>query len=269
MTDANDDDERILDRFRNWLEETRIERALLNGACHDAETETEAEPAGTGEIGLNRLLEEFTALRHELKLQTRSARGLEDQTQALLSGMREAVDALRSIEPKEAQAAWSAAKPLAVALADLDEALERGKQQVERIANRLVECGADEMPADLAELAKKGSWFRRRFARDIVERAWSRVQSREQEAREERRSLLAALQEGYALVQARLARALAEAGISRIATAEQPVDPETMVVLEAVEAPGRPAGIVLEEIRRGYTFKGRLLRCAEVRASRS
>ncbi len=42
-----------------------------------------------------------------------------------------------------------------------------------------------------------------------------------------------------------------------------------MTVVEVVEDPDRPPGHVVEEIRRGYTWQGRLLRYAEVRASRT
>ena len=38
-----------------------------------------------------------------------SARGLEEQSAALLAELRQALDRLRSIEPKEAQAAWQRA----------------------------------------------------------------------------------------------------------------------------------------------------------------
>jgi molecular chaperone GrpE len=42
-----------------------------------------------------------------------------------------------------------------------------------------------------------------------------------------------------------------------------------MTVVEVVDDADQPAGFVVDEARRGYTWKGRLLRYAEVRASRS
>ena len=78
---------------------------------------------GAREFGIIDLIEEFTALRHELKLQTKSGRGLIEQTENTVLALRQAIDHFRSVEPKEGQAVWSAAKGLAEALADLDEAM--------------------------------------------------------------------------------------------------------------------------------------------------
>jgi molecular chaperone GrpE len=46
------------------------------------------------------------------------------------------------------------------------------------------------------------------------------------------------------------------------------VDPHTMNVIEIADAPDRPPGIVIEEVRRGYWWRAKVLRCAEVRATR-
>ena len=40
-----------------------------------------------------------------------------------------------------------------------------------------------------------------------------------------------------------------------------------MIVIEVVEDPDRPPGTVVKELRSGYTWKGRLLRYAEVQAA--
>jgi hypothetical protein len=47
-----------------------------------------------------------------------------------------------------------------------------------------------------------------------------------------------------------------------------PVDPELMTVIEVVDEPRNRPGTVVKELRRGYTWKGRLIRCAEVQAAR-
>ena len=48
----------------------------------------------------------------------------------------------------------------------------------------------------------------------------------------------------------------------------RPVDPEQMIVVEVVDDPSAEPGEVVEEVRRGYTWRGRVLRLAEVRAAR-
>ncbi len=67
------------------------------------------------------------------------AGGLQERTDASLSTLREAIEAFRSVQPKEAQAAWLSGKALAEALAELDVALDRGRAGVEKAAPRLAE----------------------------------------------------------------------------------------------------------------------------------
>ncbi|MFN0056127.1 MAG: nucleotide exchange factor GrpE [Planctomycetales bacterium] len=259
MTFAHDD-EPLLDRLRDWLWDARAQADRVAVDVRDApESESPDE-----DFGLYRLAEEFTSLRHELKLQTKSARGLEDQTETLMQGLRQALEALRGIQPQEAQAAWNAGKGLATALADLDEALDRMRGQLARASQRLAEEPARVLADDLDALYASQSWLGRRLARRYHLEAQGLVA---RQARQ-RHALLEALQEGCGLVQDRVTRALASEGVARIPAVGLPVDPEQMIVVELVEGTDAPAGSVVDELRRGYTWNGRLLRCAEVRAAR-
>ena len=219
------------------------------------------------EVGLYRLVEEFTALRHELKLQTKSARGLEEQTQTLLPSLQQAIDAMRAIEPKEAQAAWSAGKPLAVILAELDEALDRGRQQTAMAIARLSNEPASSLLGCLEKFHVQQSWLRRRLHGGYYRQICEQIAREQQQL--DRRSWLDALLDGYRMIQKRLVQALASEGITRIVAVGQPVDPDQMTVVQVVDADGQPAGVVFDEVRRGYTWNGRLLRYAEVRATRA
>lgn len=252
------DEETLLSRFRQWLQEARA----------DAEApgrEPPALDAEDHEVGLYRLVEEFTALRHELKLQTKSSRGLQEQTEALVPALRQAIEQFRAVEPREAQAAWTASKPLAEALADLDEALDRGRVEIEKARRRLVEEPAVEVVAALDALFARQSWLRRPWVRSYHEQAREIVLRQGPEAH---RPLFDALLEGYGLIQARLRRAMGAERLQRIDCVGHPVDPELMTVVEVVDDSERPPGQVVEEVRRGYTWQGRVLRYAEVRASR-
>ena len=260
MTDRIDD-ETVLARFRQWLQEARAEAEE-----QDFEATDRLEPdAEIPDVGLFRLIEEFTALRHELKLQTRSARGLHEQSESLVAALRQAIEQFRSVEPKEAQSAWSAGKPLAEILADLDTALDRGRVEFEKVAHRLIDEPVRAVQSALDKLYAERSWFRRRLLRAYH----AQVQEIVLKKGQVRRELVEALLEGYGLIQSRLRRALKAEKIHAIACVDRPVDPELMTVLDVVEDRARPPGHVVEEIRRGYTWQGRLLRYAEVRASRS
>ena len=63
MTIDPEDDEALLARFRDWLRAARLEARAIDGYPSANSTEAEPEP----DVGLYRLVEEFTALRHEMR----------------------------------------------------------------------------------------------------------------------------------------------------------------------------------------------------------
>jgi molecular chaperone GrpE len=256
------DTEELLARFRAWLEQTRAEAHAPGGEA-DVEADVEA-GVEAGPVGLLQLVEEFTALRHEIKLQTRSARGVEERAAEATAGLREAIDQFHAIPVKEAEAAQRAAEPLAVALADLDEALRRGQGVIEGAHRRIAEESAEQVARQLEELRRDQSWLARWFCR-----RWQREVARLfQEHAEVHRQVLDSLAEGYGLIQSRLDRAMARDEIARISCMGRLVDPNRMTVVAMVDDPTAAPGTVVEEIRSGYTWKGRVLRFAEVRAAR-
>ena len=152
-------------------------------------------------------------------------------------------------------------------LAELDEALERGREHWKKNSARLIGSSAHASLAQLSELYAAQSWWQRRFTAAYHQRIREKIEQAEEQAQSERRALLTALLNGYDLIQQRLTRTMANTGVVRIPTVGRLVDPEQMVVVEVIDSDG-PPGQVIEEIRRGYTWKGGLLRPAEVRAIR-
>lgn len=254
------DIEAILDRFRDWLADARAEVETEEG--HESAFNSDPEPPP--EIGLIDLVEEFTALRHELKLQTKSGRGLIEQTESSVAALRQAIDHFRSVEPKEAQAVWAAARGLAEALADLDEALVRGQHEIDRARRQIADESTRKLEASMTNLFRKRSWIRRQFLRSYYHDVIDAVR-RECQAHEE---VFEGFLEGYGLIQKRLRRALASEQIAHIPCVGEPVDPELMTVVELVDEPPDQPGTVARELRRGYTWRGRVIRFAEVQAVR-
>ena len=255
-----DTDEQILGQFRTWLEQTRREAAQ----AEDSET---AGSTPEPHVGLDRLVEEFTALRHEVKLQTRSSRTLEERLEASLKLLGEAAETFRTAPVKTATAVDKADKSLAAALAELDEALDRGRDQWEKIAPRLIGPTSSPLLTELRERHAKQWWWQRLQTHAYHGQVCTMVHEREEQARTEREALLGALLSGFAMIQQRLARNMTSAEVNRIPTVGRLVDPDQMIVIEVVDAEG-PAGQVVEELRRGYTWRGQVLRPAEVRAIR-
>jgi molecular chaperone GrpE len=260
----HDDDEAALDLLRDWLRRARSE-AEADAPGVDS-PRTGPLPIGLEDgVGLYRLVEEFTALRHEVKLQTRGARDLRDQAEAMLPELRRAIEQFRSVEPKEQQAAFSAARPLLEALADLDEALDRGRTELEKARPRLVGEPATALESAIVEHFRGRPWLSRLRHRSYHEEVLALVRRRDSWLRPD---LFDALIQGYALIQNRLQRALQAEQLLRIETVGRPADPSRMTVVELVDAPGHPPGVVVDEVRRGYSWRGRVLRFAEVRATR-
>jgi molecular chaperone GrpE len=74
---------------------------------------------------------------------------------------------------------------------------------------------------------------------------------------------------GYTMSVQRVERALHEHDLEPIAAVGEPFDPERMEVLEVVGNSGRPSGEVVGEVRRGYLWRGRVFRYAQVRVAKS
>ena len=66
----------------------------------------------------------------------------------------------------------------------------------------------------------------------------------------------------------RVERLMREVGLEPVETVGQPFDPETMEAVEAVAGGEHPPGTVVEELRRGYLWDGRVFRFAQVRVAK-
>ncbi len=249
----------LIDRFRDWLGAASAESE--SEALSDGVVQEDALPIR--DFGIIDLVEEFTALRHELKLQTKSSRGLSEQTEAVIGAVKQAIEEFRSVEPKETQAAWTAGKALALGLADLDEALDRADGEIERARNQIADLGPKSLEAALEELRRGQSWIHRRLFSQTHEQLIDIVRR----DRASRHGLFDSFTEGFGLIQKRLHRLMAAEQIEPIPCEGRAVDPELMTVLELAQSQGQPAGTVTKELRRGYTWRGRVLRFAEVQAA--
>jgi molecular chaperone GrpE len=250
--------ESTLDRFHEWLARARADAA-------SSASEPKAQLDSCRPFGLVDLVEEFTALRQELKLQTKSARGLQEQTESLLTPLRQAIEHFRSVAPREEQAAWSAGKPIAEGLATLDEALARCRGEIERALSTATEQVPRKLGQALDRMHAGRHWLRRFLLRKLHRQVKELVESEAQGINQE---WLESLLEGFDVIQNRVRRVLKSEAIEPIDCVGHPVDPERMIVIEITEAADWPPQTVIEELRRGYTWRGRILRLAEVKAVR-
>jgi molecular chaperone GrpE len=246
----------ILSRFDDWLRNVAVQATAVGALAPE---ESPAEP-----LGLARVIDEFTALKHEVKLQTRSARSLSDEAASVLNGLRDAITHFRSVASKEDQALAAVGRPLAEALADVDDALGRAQAEAARVRARLVDAVsgavADDLEAGLASLR----WWQRL----LVRRRWRAAAAAIRRAAEEATcAMVDPLLCGFEMIHARLRRQMQREQVVYVPCVGRPVDPERMTVVGLVDGSTAPAGTVLDEIRRGYSWRGGVLRYAEVRAA--
>jgi molecular chaperone GrpE len=75
---------------------------------------------------------------------------------------------------------------------------------------------------------------------------------------------LASLEAGIAMIQQQLKSALAEAGLEEMDASDKPFDPAFHEAVSQQESDSVPEGQVIQQIRKGYKFRDRLLRPSAV-----
>lgn len=205
----------MLADFRRWLEE-------LADAPDNSPSVTHG---GLNEVDLATLVAAFTALRHEVNLQTKATRAQSEQ-------FAQAVESLKRPTNEDA------ARPLVAALAEAFDTLTRTAAEVERL----------------------------RDSKGPPPSFWQRLFGRRTEPVEADR--IAAAVTGLRMSERRVERLMAEAGVVPMTTVGQPFDPETMEAVETVADAGRESGTVVDEVRRGYRWRGRVFRFAQVRVAK-
>jgi molecular chaperone GrpE len=292
--------ETVLADFRSWL--------LQLPAAESQPPVPEGEP-----IDLHTLLGQFTALRHDVNLQTRAVRAQQEQHAETLRRLDDALEALHDAQDKERtgqeQAADEVLRPLLKTLVELYDALSLARRELQRVQETvlpvfdrlaadgepILEVPVLAVPPPAPHAARTpsswGRWFGRRRAeqdaagREILERTVA-VQQEVLDAQQRQLHLLRerdrqatgaarrahefldSVITGYTMSLQRVERALQQHGLETIPTVGRPFDPEQMEVLEAASSSGRPANEVLDEVRRGYLWRGRIFRYAQVRVAR-
>lgn len=189
-------------------------------------------PAGPepARVDFPAILAQFTALRHEVNLQTKAARALAEAVQN--------------------QPAASATQPddaAAKGLLDVADSLAAALKQVEKW-----KVAPDE---PVPEPPQPG-FFARLFGATPAAPP----------PNDKLKTLATAAVDGYAISLRKADRALTAAGYEVIAAAGLPFDPACM---EAVElSDDAPPGFVAEEVRRGYRKNGTVVRFAQVKVGR-
>lgn len=300
-----------LDDARQWAETTAPgQEPTDEEARHAAQAFAVSEPPehlGTDRppLDLHVVVAELTALRQEVKLQTRTARQdreLAAKTVEELSGALDQLERWRADESVRRDAAVAEARRgTAELLVDLHDALSRSFAEADRVVRTTFEALGPSPAGGPIELQSSASSFGEtimQHARTLFDRVrrWRRgadvapnqpaaaaaslTDSRGTDrGREENHALahndptaiarrLEGVTDGYALALRRIERALAEFEIEPIEAVGRAVDPELMEVVQSIRDAAQPPGTVVAEVRRGYRRQGRVMRFAQVVVNR-
>jgi molecular chaperone GrpE len=283
--------EAVLADFRAWLQQLPAPVEVpVDGTPPLATSASESAPP----IDLHTLLGQFIALRHEVNLQTKAVRTQQEQNAKTLEQLTEALESLHQVQEEREEALLDAqderVRPLLKTLVDLTDALGLARREIQR-AQTTIASYLDQLPSLFEETPASGfstptvdpsipnrrGFWARWFGKGGVETAMpSPVPPGQSERRkqvtdmaEQIRLLLESLITGYRMSLQRTERALEQHGLERMACAGQPFDPERMEVVEAVDASGRTPGEVVDDVRAGYLWRGKVFRYAQVRVARS
>jgi molecular chaperone GrpE len=174
---------------------------------------------------------------------------------------------------KAAEISTAATEPAA---ASLPVAAELTPEQLEELKARAAK--ADEHWDRLLRTAADLENFKKRAARERIEAAqaaaaaliqkilpvldhFEMAQTAAQTAQDDK---LASLQSGVAMIQQQLKNTLAESGLEEIDASGKPFDPTWHEAIAQQETADVPEGHVVQQLRKGYKLRDRLLRPATV-----
>lgn len=282
--------DQILADFRTWLE------ALL-------EPPPPSPSPSSPTVDLRTLIEQWTALRHEIHLHTRATRSVLEQNQALLEQLQSVARpaSVAATEPApdgketpesdaEEEPGSPGVEPLLRSLMEIHDHLSIALRQAERSR------ACPDLPdRPVNHQPRRSSFWSRLWRRSIASRPGptgpagptttepvpiggraavdhsdsSNAITLPGTAAEARlTTVLEGFISGYRMSLARIERVLEEYGLQAIPVVGERFNPELMEAVDVVEATEHPPGRVVEEVRRGYRQGPRIIRFAQVKVAR-
>ncbi|KYH38329.1 MAG: co-chaperone GrpE [Candidatus Bathyarchaeota archaeon B23] len=149
---------------------------------------------------------------------------------------------------------------------ELESALEKEREKAERYLSRLKYALADldnlrkEVDRRMEEAAERGK-------RDLILELLPIVDELQMAIEAARRTGESEVLKGVEMVMRKLERLLEREGVSPIEAVGRFFDPYLHEAIQRVETSEHPDGMILEELRRGYLYKGNLLRASLVKVA--
>jgi len=231
--------------------------------------DAQSEPPDQTSFGAIDIVESFTALRHEIKLQVRDGRALRETTAEGLARLEQSLQGLsRSVaaigqKPMGTSQDDSAARKLAEAIVEIEEALSRAVLAIEQTTACGLSSCTTAVVTDLQQRYQQLSPLRRWFAAGFFKAACGTV--REHLDAVDPYAQYRTVSAGIHLLLTRVHRLMQLHDLHRVDVLGRPFDPDLMNAIEAVQSGRFAPGRVAEQLRPAYLWGGNVLRYAEVR----
>lgn len=210
-------------------------------------------------LGAMDIVEAFTALRHELKLQVRGGRELQ---QSLLDSVQRLEQKVAT--PPVAVVATGApeSRRMAEAIADIEESLQRAIESI--VKKPAAARTEDNLLTRFDEMVSKAPWIAKAFAGKWLEDLRATLAHSINSAIPSD-AVQDSNHRGLELLLARVHRLMKQCEIDRVNVLHQAFDAETMNAVDMIVDPTVPSTHVAQQLRPLYRWRNTTLRCAEVR----
>ena len=227
-------------------------------ASQDVQVGAAIEPA-IELLGAMDIVEAFTALRHELKLQVRGGRELQ---QSLLDSVQRLEQKVASQPVAVVATGAPESRRMAEAIADIEESLQRAIESI--VKKPTAARTEDHLLIRFDEMVSKAPWIAKTFAGKWLEDlratlAHSITSGIPSDAAQD------STHRGLELLLARVHRLMKQCEIERVNVLHQAFDAETMNAVDMIVDPTVPSTHVAQQLRPLYRWRNTTLRCAEVR----
>ena len=210
-------------------------------------------------LGAMDIVEAFTALRHELKLQVRGGRELQ---QSLLDSVQRLEQKVATPPVAVVATGATESRRMAEAIADIEESLQRAIESI--VKKPAAARTEDKLLIQFDEMVAKAPWIAKSFAGKWLEDlratlAHSITSAIPSDAVQDSNH------RGLELLLARVHRLMKQCEIDRVNVLHHAFDAETMNAVDMIVDPTVPSTHVAQQLRPLYRWRNMTLRCAEVR----
>lgn len=227
------------------------------------------DPATEPQFGLIDIVESFTAMRHESRNQARETRALADSLQQATSQIvtleRRLVAAAEHLQQVvESQQDDDRLKSMARTIAEIDHHVTRAVESVTRYGTSGARAQPESLKQSIRQRLKQlgplARWFCKSLLQDLeqdVDRCFAAQPTTADP-----------IVQGLEMLVDRLRRLMREQQIERIDCLGRPFDGKMMIAIEAIDAPSHARGDVAEQLTPAYTYRGAVIKYADVRVAR-